>query len=459
MYPAGTKRTVHVTWSSRSVFILAGTGAAIGFNNFWQFPSLLYGYGGGAFLAVYLFCLLLLGLPLLAAQFMIGRLGRNAPDGAFRRAAALARADRWWWVVGATAVLGGFLIFSYLSVVAGWTVAYALRSASGVLAGLTADGVSSIFTQLVKDTEKQLFWYTLFIGSVVLVSARGLRAGAEVVIRYAVPATFALLLLMLAYVIVSGDFVRAVVDALAPDFSKLSWIGVLAAASHAFFSLGLGAGAMLMYGAYLERDAPIARLAVSVALLDTFAALIAAITIYAVLYAAPVEPVAGPALLFQALPLAFDQLPFGQLCLTVFFVTLIVIAWLSGLALFEPAVMWVVERYHWSRPRAALVCGAAAWLLGSVIALSFNSWSFTFRFFEETKRFGFFDVIQIITNQALLPFTGIASAIFAGWVLRADLSRAELHLRSPCAFDAWLWLLRIVVPVILVCVMLQLSKL
>jgi NSS family neurotransmitter:Na+ symporter len=441
------------------MFVLAGAGAAIGFNNFWQFPSLLYSYGGGAFLIVYLFCLLLLGLPLLSAQFMIGRLGRSAPDGAFHRVAGLVRADRSWWVVGAAAILGGFLIFSYLAVVAGWTVAYGLRAASGVLAGLTADGIGSVFTQLVQDTEKQLFWYTLYIGSIGLVSGRGLRAGVEPIIRYAVPATFGLMLLLLVYVLASGDIARALVEALRPDFSKLSWLGVLAAASHAFFGLGLGAGAMLMYGAYLERGTPIARVAISVVVLDTLAGLVAALAIYAALHAGQVEPVAGPALLFQALPLAFDHLPLGRLCLSLFFVMLIIVAWVSGLALFEPAVMWVVERFEWSRARAAFLCGAVAWLLASVVALSFNSWSFTFRFFEETKRFGLFDVIQIVTNQALLPFTGIASAIFAGWVLRPELARDELNMRSPCAFDAWLWLLRIVVPVALVCVMLQLSKL
>jgi len=371
----------------------------------------------------------------------------------------MVRAERAWWIVGAAAVLGGFLIFSYLSVVAGWAVAYGLRASTGVLAGLTADGVGSVFAQLVKDTEKQLFWYTLFIVSIVLVSLRGLRAGAEPAIRYAVPAMFVGMLLLLMYALASGNFAQAAINALRPDFSRLSWTGVLAAASHAFFSLGLGAGAMLMYGAYLERNAPIARLAVWVVALDTLAGFVAALTLYAVLYAGQIEPATGPALLFQALPLAFDQLPFGQVALTLFLAVLILAAWLSGLALFEPAVVWVVERFQWERPQAALVCGVVAWLLASVTALSLNSWAFSFRFFDETKTFGLFDVIQIFTNQALLPFVGIASAVFAGWVLRPEIAHDELHLRSPCAFDAWLWLLRLVVPVALVCVMLQLSKL
>ena len=459
MYPAGAKRTVHVLWSSRKMFVLAAAGAVIGFNNFWEFPSLVLTYGGGAFLIVYLAFLLLLGLPLMAAEFMIGRVGRDAPDGAFRRTAVLVRARRSWWIVGAMAVLGGFFIFSYLSVIAGWTIAFGLRAITGVFVGLTADGVASVFTQFVRDPEKQIFWYTLFIVSIVVVSARGVRIGPERVIRYAVPTMFGLIGVLLLYAMVSGGFLRALADTFTPDFSKMSWTGVLAAASQVFFSLGLGAGAMFMYGAYLERDAPLLRLTWAVAAIDTLAGVVATVTIYALVYAGGVEPATGPALLFQALPLTFDYLPFGRFVLFLFFITLILAAWLSALALFEPAVMWLVERFHWHRPRAASLCGGVAWLLACVTALSFNSWAFSFRFFEETKKFGLFDVIQLATHQILLPVVGICTALFAGWALRSNFVRDELRLRWSVMFACWQWLVRIAIPVTLVCVMSQLSKL
>lgn len=458
MFAAGTKRTVHICWSSRAMFVLACSGATIGFKNFWQFPSLVYDHGGGAFLIVYFFFLVVLGLPLLSAEFMIGRLGRDAPDGAFRRAAALVRANRYWWLVGAMAVLGGFLIFSYLSVIAGWTIAFGFRAATGAIAGLTADGVSSVFTLLVKDLEKQVFWYTLFIVSVAVVSARGLRAGPEPVIRYAVPTMFGLMLLLLGYAASNVGFPRAVWEAFTPDFGKLSWTGVLAAAAHAFFSLSLGAGAMFMYGAYLERDAPLARLTWYVVALDALAGLAAMLTVYAVLYSGDVGPATDMALLFQALPLAFDHLSWGRIYLSAFFVSLIIAAWLSGLALFEPGVMWLVERFDWSRPRAAFGCGVVAWVLASAVALSFNAWAFSFPFLDGTKKFGLFDIMQILTSHGLLPLVGIGTALFAGWALRPDLAREQLHLRSPCAFDAWLWSVRIVIPVTLLCVMFQLFK-
>lgn len=458
MYPAGAKRTVHISWSSRPIFVMACVGAAIGFKNFWQFPSLVFEHGG-AFLVVYLLCLATLGLPLLAAAFVIGRLGRDAPDGAFRRAAQQMRAHRAWWVIGAMAILGGFLIFSYLSVISGWTIAFGFRAAGGALAGLTADGVSSVFTQLVRDSEKQLFWYTFYIVSIVAVCMRGLRAGLEPVVRYAVPILFGLMLLLLAYAIISGGFGHALLSTFMPDFTRLSWKGTLAAAGHAFFGLSLGTGAMFMYGAYLDRDAPLGRLTLRIVVLDTLAGIVTALTLGAILFAGGVEAAPGLALLFEAAPLAFDHLTLGQGWLTVFFVALIIAAWLSGLALFEPAVMWVIERFHWARPRAAMVCGAVAWVLALAVTLSFNSWSFSFQLFGDTKKFGFFNVLEIFTNQLLLPLVGIGTALFAGWVLKPELVREQLHARSPCGFDAWLWLTRLVVPVILVCIMFQISKL
>jgi NSS family neurotransmitter:Na+ symporter len=143
----------------------------------------------------------------------------------------------------------------------------------------------------------------------------------------------------------------------------------------------------------------------------------------------------------------------------VFFAMLVIIVWMSGLALFEPAIAWVVERFDWDRRRAALACGVVAWALASVNSLSFSVWGFTFRFFDEVKKFGVFDILQILTNHVLLPAVGIVTALFAGWIIRPETARDELGMRSPCAFDVWLWTIRVVVPLVLVAVMFQLSKL
>lgn len=448
-------------WSSPWVFVLAASGAAIGFNNIWQFPQLVAQHGGGAFLLVYLFWVLLIGVPLLAAEIALGRAGRASPIGSLRHLAERARADPNWTMVGALAVLASFLTFSYLSVVGAWTLAYWLRAAVGTLSGLTSDGLSSLFTAFVKDPEKQLFWHALFLGATLLVSARGLRRGLEPVIRYAMPLLFALFFALLGYALGLGDPLASLAPVFALDFTRLTADGVLHAASHAFFSLGLGLGVMLMYGAYLQAQTPPAagRLAAAVAAADTLAGVVATAVVFAVLAAGQVAPAAGPALIFQAMPLAFDHVPLGWLFSTLFYALLAIAAWQSALALAEPVIAWLTERFAWSRARAALAVGLGAWVLGLAVILSFNYWAFAFKFFGMLKTLGFFDVLQIATAELMLPLTGILVALFAGWAMRPDDTRPWLELRSPCVYDAWLWLARLGIPVTLLVVMFHLPRL
>lgn len=446
-------------WSSSPIFVLAAGGAAIGFNNFWQFPQLVALYGGGAFLIVYLLCVLILGVPLLMAELVIGRGGRAAPAGALRRLAGRAGAPPHWVLVGGMATLGAFLILSYLSVIAGWVIAYALRAAFGASSGLTADGMHGLFSALVKDPEKQLFWHTLFISMTMIAAGRGVRHGLEAVARYAVPLLCALLLMLLAYAATTDTFVRATERLLMPDFTKLSGVGVLAAMSHAFFSLGLGAGVMLMYGAYLDDKASIPRLSFLVVGVDTLVGLVACLIVFSVVNAGGQELTAGPTLVFQSLPLAFDHLPFGRIFATLFFALLAIVAWVSAIALAEPMLAWLEQTFAMSRWRAALLCGAGAWLLGLISILSFSDWAFSFKIFGTVKKLGFFDVLQILTAQVLLPLSGILVALFAGWVLKPDVTRAALALRSPCAYDAWLWSVRLAIPLLLAMVLLNLPGL
>lgn len=453
------RQTVGLHWSSTRALVLAATGAAIGFNNFWQFPALLGEHGGGAFLVVYLGFLALIGLPLLLAELMLGRLGRASPAGSLRHLASLTRSDPHWGVVGGMGILAGFLIFAYLSVIAGWTLAYMLRALIGAFSGLTADGIGSQFAQLVKDPEKQLFWLTLFVAATMLVAARGLRAGIEAAVRVAVPLLLVLLAALLVYAAVAGQFGRALVQLFVPDFTRVGANGVLNAMTHALFTLGLGTGVMMMYGAYAAPPTPLLRVALRVAALDTLTALVAAVIVFSVLYAGGVEPVAGTALVFQALPLAFDHMPFGGFAGTVFFLLLALVAWVSALAFVEPALVWLGERFQLPRPRAALLCAVGAWVLGVVVILSFNAWAFSFKFFSAVKKFGLFDVFQILTAHLLLPVGAILLSLFAGWVVRPATSRETLGLRSPCSYDVWLWAVRVVIPALLVVVTVSLSDL
>lgn len=446
-------------WSSARVMILAAGGAAIGFNNFWQFPALLREHGGGAFLLAYLFCVVVIGVPLLMSEFMLGQQGQGTPVSTFRRLAQRVRADRNWTLVGGLCVLAGFLVLSYLSVVAGWTLAFTARSALGQFVGQTADGIASIFGALIRDPEKQLFWYTLFVLSLIPVAGRGVRGGIEVVVRVAVPLLFALLVVLFAYAIVMDPALQAFQPLLLLDFTRFTWQSMLYAMTQAFFSLGLGVGVMMMYGSYAHHEINVARAAMWVAVIDVMVGLIAAFVVSAVLVAGAVEMGSGPRLLFQQLPLAFDHLPFGRVASTFFFLVLVLSAWISAIAFFEPAVSWFSERHEGLRWRGAWICGALLWVTGLVMMLSFHHWSFSFRFFDSVKKLGLFDVAQILTSQAMMPVAGIFIALFAGWRVRVLQSREALTMRSPCLYDAWLWLMRLVVPAMLVVMLINLNQL
>jgi neurotransmitter:Na+ symporter, NSS family len=453
------RKTVYERWSSPGMFVLAAGGAAIGFNNFWQFPQLAAEYGGGAFLIVYLLCVLVIGLPLLMTEFALGRSGRGSPISVFRYLAYRAHASPLWRVVGVMGVLSVFLILSYLSVIAGWVIAYTLRAGFGVFVGLTADGMNAQFAQLVTDPEKQLFWHTLFMTMTMVTAGHGVRRGLEAVVRYTVPLMLVLLLVLLVYAAATEAFPRAVDALFVPDFSKLTAAGVLAAVSHAFFSLGLGAGAMLMYGAYLGVNERIPRLSFYVVSLDTLTSIAVSLVVLSVLFAGGVDLSSGPSLVFQALPLAFDHMLYGRWLITVFFALLVIAAWTSSIALAEPVMSWLSERFGMSLRRSAILCGIGAWTLGVVTILSFHDWAFSFKLFGDVKKLGFFDILQALTAQGLLPLSGILIALFAGWVLRPEVTREALHLRSSWLFPLWLWLIRLVVPVLMLIVLLNISKL
>ncbi len=453
------RKNVHERWSSPGIFVLAASGAAIGFNNFWQFPQLAAQYGGGAFLIVYLLCVLLIGFPLLMAELALGRSGRASPIGTFQFMTRRARANSLWKLVGWMGVISVFLILSYLSVIAGWVIAYMLRAAFGVFAGLTADGMNAQFAQMVKDPEKQLFWHTLFMTMTMLVVGRGVRHGLEAVVRYAVPLLLGTLLALTVYMATTDVFAHAASVFFLPDFSKLTGMGVLAAMGHAFFSLGLGAGAMLMYGAYLGADTRIPRLSFYVVGVDTLTSLAVSLVIFSILFAGNVELSSGPSLVFQSLPLAFDHIPHGRILIVVFFALLVIAALTSAISLAEPVMVWLSEQFGMSLRRSAILCGLSAWSLGVVTILSFHDWAFSFKLFGVVKKLGFFDVMQVLTAHVLLPVSGILIALFAGWALKPEVLREALHIRPAWFHFAWLWLMRLVIPVSLLIVLFSLPEL
>ncbi len=447
--------SIHGQWSSRLMFVLAATGSAVGLGNVWKFPYLVGENGGGAFVLLYLLCIVLIGIPIMMAEVLIGRRGRQSPVNSLRTLSIEAGASTAWRLLGWAGMLAGLVILSFYSVIAGWILAYLMRMASGVFERVTAEGAGSIFTLLVTDPERLLAWHTIFMVMTIKVVSRGVRNGLEKVIRVLMPLLFFLLLVLVAYAARMGDFGQAFFYLFDSDFSKLTSAAVLAAMGHAFFTLTLGLGVMLVYGSYLPVGVSIAKTSILVGLLDSVVALLAGLVIFSIMFANDLAASEGPGLLFQTLPIAFGQMPGGVFFGTLFFLLLVFAAWTSAIALIEPLVTWLVETWEIERIRAAIWSGIVAWLLGIVTILSFSSWSFSFNFGGALKRHGLFDVLDIVTSSIILPLGGLCMALFVGWVMVRDSVVDELGGLAGIGFKLWYFVIRFVTPAAMLLIFLR----
>jgi NSS family neurotransmitter:Na+ symporter len=439
-----TTTSIHGMWSSRLAFVLAATGSAVGLGNIWRFPYTAGENGGGAFVLVYLLCVAAIGIPIMMAEIMLGRRGRQSPINTMRTLAEREGVTPLWQLLGWMGILSGFLILSFYSVIAGWTLAYVMRAAGGLFAGIDASGSEAVFSSLIGDAERLLAWHTVFMVLTVAVVARGVSGGLEKAVRVLMPALFVLLLVMVLYAAQAGDFAGGVSYLFKPDFSELrdnAGEAILSAMGQAFFSLSLGMGAIMIYGSYLNSRDSIAQNTVIIALMDTLVAVLAGMAIFPIVFANGLEPGSGPGLIFQTLPIAFGQMPFGQFFGALFFVLLVFAAWTSAISLLEPMVAWLVENRGFSRVRAATLAGAAVWLLGIACLLSLNEWS-GFTIFG----MGILDLFDYVTANVLLPLGGVLIAVFAGWVLSRSASADELRLGSALLYKTWLILIRFVAP-------------
>jgi len=433
--------SIHGMWSTRLAFILAATGSAVGLGNIWRFPYTAGEFGGGAFVLVYLICVAAIGIPIMMAEIMLGRRGRRSPINTMRALALQEDKHPAWQLLGWMGIVTGFLILSFYSVIAGWTLAYAVRSAGGVFRNIDAAGADAVFAALVGDAERLLAWHSIFMTLCVLVVARGVASGLEKAVRFLMPALFALLVLMVVYSFSNGSFGQAVSYMFAPDFSKLSGEAILSAMGQAFFSLSLGMGAIMIYGSYLHSDASIGGNSVIIAGMDSLVAILAGLAIFPIVFSNGLQPEQGPGLVFKVLPLAFGQMPGGVLFSTLFFVLLVFAAWTSAISLLEPMVAWLVENLSFSRVRAAVLAGVAVWFLGIACLLSLNEWSGVTVFGK-----GFLDLFDFLTANILLPLGGVLLAVFAGWVLSRSASVDELGIGEGVVYRLWLVLIRYVAP-------------
>lgn len=436
-------------WSSRSAFLLAAIGSAVGLGNIWKFPYVTGMNGGGAFVLVYVGCVILVVIPILFGELLIGRRGGQSPANSM---AALARDEGRhpsWEILGWLGIVAAFLILTFYSVIAGWSLAYVFKTVRGTFEGIDALGASAIFDDLLAEPFSLSLWHGLFMGITVFVVGRGIRHGLERAVTIMLPSLFVILLILVGYAAVEGEFRMGVAFLFATDFSKIDANVVLIAVGQAFFSVSVGIGALMTYGAYLSKDVSIPRMGCMIAAADTLVALLAGLAIFPIVFAYGLEPAEGPGLIFVTLPIAFGQMPGGTFIGTLFFVLLAFAALTSSISLLEPLVSRLEERRGWKRGPVAAAGGAAAWVVGLGTVLSFNDW----RGFAPLDAFPtfagktVFDLLDYLTTNVMLPLGGMLIAVFTGWLMAKSSTLDELGLKDGAAYRIWRFLVRFVSPV------------
>ena len=454
--------TNRMQWSSRFTFVMAAVGCAVGLGNIWLFPFLAGMNGGGAFVLVYLVAVPILALPVLIAELMIGRRGAAGPPRAIATVARESgRSESWSWMGVILGGLGAIFALSFYAVAGGWAMAYTFKTAAGQLQGIDTTQATLTFDVLNGSPGSLLPWSMAFVGITIFISARGLHAGIEKAVKLMMPALFVMLVAIVIYAGIVGDFSRAVHFLFAPDFSKLDSKTVLAAFGAAFFSVSVGITNMMAYGSYIDRDTRIPGTASIVVLADTGVALLAGLMIFPLLFKYGLEPSEGPGLVFMTLPIAFAQVPGGMLIGTLFFLLLFFAALTSSIGMLEPPVSLLTDATRLKRGSAAVLSGSVAAFFAILAVLSFNVLS-DFHPLNAISTFegkGVFESLIHLVLNLMMPIGGILIAIFAAWMVKAEYSRDELfNGRDTLVYRAWQILLRFVVPVLLAFVLIDVAK-
>ena len=445
---ADLRQSIHGEWASRWAFILAATGSAVGLGNIWRFPYVVGEHGGAAFILVYLACILLIGVPVMMSEILIGRRGRQSPINTMRTLPREYGTTQAWQVLGWLGVLAGFLVLSFYSVVAGWSLAYVPYTAFGTFTGAETGAVEATFEGLLGRPWELLLWHTLFMGLTAFIVMRGVQNGLERAVRLLMPVLFLLLLVMVGYAMGAGAFLEALDFMFTPEFGALTGESVLVAMGQAFFTLSLGLGAIMAYGSYLSRKSSIPANTGVIAGADTVIALLAGLAIFPIVLASGLDPDAGPGLVFVTLSYGFGQMPLGALFGTLFFLLLSFAALTSAISIMEPATAYLVETRGWRRPKATAAVAGAAWLVGIGSLLSFNLWAgYTL------AGLNFQEITEYLSTSIMLPLGGLLMAIFAGWILPRHVTAHELGIAEDNRwYRTWRVLVRYVVPAAIIVV-------
>ena len=429
----------HGAWIGKWTFILAATGSAVGLGNIWGFPYKAGTNGGGAFVLIYLGCILIIGIPIMISEIILGRRAGNSPINAMRSVALESNRSSSWQIVGWSGIFAGVLILSFYSVIAGICLNYIFISASSSGAITSPEQ----FTNVISSPINLIFWHTVFMILTALIVSAGIKDGIGRMVKILMPLLGFLMIFMVIYSIINGDFSRAMTFLFAPDFSNVTSDTLLQAMGQACFSLSLGMGSIMAYGAYMPKDQKVVSTSFTVASLDTLIAILAGLAIFPIIFAFNLEPNSGPGLVFVSMLSAFNQMQFGQFIGPLFFILLSVAALSSSISLLEPGVAYLSEENILSRKRSAEIISFFVWILGIGSALSFNILSDFYLIGDRN----FLDSMDFIANQILLPLGGVFIAIFVGWFMKKSLIEDELGSINTSLYFLWRFFVKFIAPV------------
>lgn len=440
------QRNERANFGSKIGAILAAAGSAVGLGNVWRFPYETGNHGGAAFILIYLGCVLVLGLPIMIAEFTVGRHSKASTGKAY---AVLAPGTAWKWV-GYLGVLAGFLILGYYSVVAGWTLEYILEAGVNNFADKKPEDFVSAFQAFSQDPFRPLMWLVAFLLLTHFIIVKGVKDGIEKSSKVMMPVLFILIIVLACCSLSLPNAEKGVDFLLKPDFSKVDGAVFLGALGQAFFSMSLGMGCLSTYASYFGKDTKLGNTALSVGIIDTFVAVLAGLIIFPAAFSVGIQPDAGPSLIFITLPNVFQQAFSGIPLLAyifsvMFYVLLAVAALTSTISLHEVVTAFLHEQFNLTRGRAAKLVTAGCILIGVFSSLSLGVMQ-KYMLFDK----GIFDLLDFVTAKIMLPLGGMLVSIFVGWYLKRSISYDELTNGGTLKikfFNVYIFILRFVAPV------------
>ncbi len=444
-------------FSSRWGFLLAAIGGSVGLGNIWRFTFIAGENGGGAFIFLYFIFIILFGVPGLIAMIMIGRRGGRSPVGSTQALAIAEGRSENWKYLGWFPLSVAFLALTFFSVIAGFVLDYLTKSTLKGFSGITAQESIQVFNEVQSGVVTMVGWHSLFMLFTIIIVARGVRAGIEKVVTVMMPALFLSLVILVIYSAITADFTAALRFMFVPDFAAINLEVVILALGQAFFSLSVGGGGIIAYGAYLQKSASIPNSALAIAAANVSVDMLAGLAIFPIVFAYGLTPGSGPGLMFETLPVAFGQMPGGRFFGTLFFLMMLFAALSTSIAMLESVVSRLVERKNANRTTMTMLAGGVAWIIGLGSVFSFNIWS-------DFKPFSFVDILHDATVFRIIDFFVVNNLIvvsaflllfFSGWIMSKEATQDEFGMGNSRIYKNWRFIMRYLAPTAMVAIALM----